>query len=337
MDAMHIPLDLLQTFAVVAETRNFTRAGQKIHRSQSAVSMQIKRLTETVGKPLIEMEGKQVRLSPMGELVLEHAQRILKVHDAAMTAISRSEMKGRVRLGASEDYCSLFVPRILAGFNRDYPDIRVDVICRPSSELYTGLLRGELDLAICTALDVPGERLLEEPVVWVAGDKGGVLEKDSLPLAVYSHDCLYRKWAIQALEEISRPFHVAYMSPSISGILAAVRSGLAVAPVGLSVAGNNVQVLGPEEGVPVLPASEVCLYGSGNLNNPLVENLAAHVRRSFKVGKKGDPGHPWINIWRPCVCPLSLLLTYQPGVGGQFLGIGPEGVDIDAPLRVNRA
>lgn len=101
--------------------------GRQIYRSQSAVSMQIKRLTEIVGKPLIEMEGKKIHLSPLGELVLEHAQKILKVHDAAMTAISQSELKGRVRLGAPEDYCSLFVPQILAGFARDYPDIRVDL------------------------------------------------------------------------------------------------------------------------------------------------------------------------------------------------------------------
>ena len=89
---MHIPIDLLNTFVVVAETRNFTQAGKRIHKSQSAVSMQIKRLTETVGKPLIEMEGKKVRLSPMGALVLEHAQKILSVHDAAVTAIDRKSV-----------------------------------------------------------------------------------------------------------------------------------------------------------------------------------------------------------------------------------------------------
>lgn len=282
---MHIPIDLLNTFVVVAETRNFTLAGKRIHKSQSAVSMQIKRLTEIVGKPLIEMEGKKVRLSPMGELVLEHAQKILSVHDAAMTAINKSELKGRVRLGAPEDYCSLFVPQILAGFAWDYPDIRVDVICRPSAPLHGDLLQGKLDLAICTALDVDGEKIFQEPVVWVARDKAAMLEKDSLPLAVYSHDCLYRKWAMEALEKINRPFHVAYMSPSISGILAAVRSGLAVAPVALSVAGEDVQIIGPEDGFPVLPIADVCLYGTYDLKNPLVANLATHVRESFYTRK----------------------------------------------------
>ncbi len=113
-----------------------------------------------------------------------------------------------------------------------------------------------------------------------------MLEKDSLPLAVYRHDCLYRKWAMEALEKINRPFHVAYMSPSISGILATVRSGLAVAPVALSVAGEDVQIIGPEDGLPVLPIADVCLYGTCDLKNPLVANLATHVRESFDTRRK---------------------------------------------------
>ena len=278
---MHIPVDLLKTFVVVAETRNFTLAGRQIYRSQSAVSMQIKRLTEIVGKPLIEIEGKKIHLSPLGELVLEHAQKILKVHAAAMAAIRQSELKGRVRLGSPEDYCSLFVPQILAGFARDCPDIRVDVICRPSTQLYEDLLQGNLDLAIGTALDVDGEKIFQEPVVWVTSDKTSILEKDSLPLAVYNYDCIYRKWATEALEKINRPFHVAYMSPSISGILASVRSGLAVAPVGLSMAGDDIRIIGPDDGLPVLPVADIRLYAAGDRQSPLVDNLAIHVRESF--------------------------------------------------------
>jgi DNA-binding transcriptional LysR family regulator len=90
--------------------------------------------------------------------------------------------------------------------------------------------------------------MFQEPVVRVTSNKTGILEKDSLPLAVYNYDCIYRKWATEALEKINRPFHVAYMSPSISGILATVRSGLAVAPVGLSVAGDDVRMTGPDDG-----------------------------------------------------------------------------------------
>lgn len=289
---MHIPIELLNTFSVVAETRSFTVAGKRIHRSQSAVSVQIKRLTEIVGKPLIEIQGKKVCLSPLGELVLEHAHKILKAHDTAMTAIRQSELKGKVRLGAPEDYCSVFVPQILSGFARDYNDIRVDVICRSSSQVYSDLLQDKLDLAICTALDAPGEIIFQEPVVWVMKNKTDILEKKSLPLAVYNHDCIYRKWATTALEEINRPYHVAYMSPGISGILASVRSGLAVAPVGLSVVGLDDRIIGPEDGFPVLPTANVCLYRNRELQNPLIDNLAAHVRESFSARNNEDRSVP---------------------------------------------
>lgn len=174
----------------------------------------------------------------------------------------------------------------MAGFARDYPDIRVDVICQTSTQLYADLLQGKLDIAICTALGVSGEKIYQEPVVWVAGATIDLLKKESLPLAVYGHDCIYRKWSTEALEEINRPFHVAYMSPSISGILAAVRSGLAVAPVGLSVAGEDTQIIGSEEGLPLLPAADVCMYRNGDVKNPLADKLAIHVRKSFYQRKK---------------------------------------------------
>ena len=281
---MHLSIDLLQTFSVVAETRNFTAAGRRVHRSQSAVSMQMKRLAEAVGHPLFDIEGKRIQLNPMGDLLLEHAHRILKAHEAAVTAIGHATLKGRLRFGAPEDYASLFVPRILAGFAKEHPDIRVDVICRPSDQLYSELLRGNLDLVICTALDAGGENLCNEPVVWVTEQDGRALSGASVPLAVYGHNCIYRKWAIEALENIRRPFHIAYMSPSIFGILAAVRSGLAVAPVGLSVVTDDIRIVGPEDGFPELPKADIRLHKAVNSKNILIEKLAGHVRTSFNIG-----------------------------------------------------
>ncbi|MCF8045446.1 MAG: LysR family transcriptional regulator [Desulfarculaceae bacterium] len=281
---MHLPVELLETFVTVAETKNFTTAGKRINRSQSAVSMQMKRLTEIVGSPLFDSNGKRIRLSPMGELLLDHARKILKAHETAATAITRSELKGKVRFGATEDYASLFVPDILAGFAEEYPDIRVDVICMPSVQLYADLLQDKLDLALCTALDAVGEEVLAEPVVWVTGMDEDALAQGSVPLAVYGHDCMYRKWAVQALERIGRPFHIAYMSPSISGILAAVRSGLAVAPVGLNSVPRYARIVKSREGFPGLPEASISLHKKADSDNPLVEKLAVHVRASVGHG-----------------------------------------------------
>lgn len=279
---MQLPIDLLQTFATVAKTKNFTAAGKQIHRSQSAVSMQMKRLADTVGQPLFEIEGKTIELSPMGDLILEHAERILKAHESAVNAIGNKRLKGRIRFGAPEDYASSIVPRVLAGFAKEHSDIRVDVICLPSVQLYADLLKGNLDIAICTALNVDGEKLCNEPVVWVAGMDVDILSEKSIPLAVYGHDCVYRRWAVEALEKQKRPFHIAYMSPSVSGILAAVRSRLAVAPVGLSVAAKDLTIVGPQQGFPSLPKASICLHKAINSKRNLIEKLAGHVYASFR-------------------------------------------------------
>ncbi len=283
---MHLPVELLETFVKVAETKNFTAAGKRIHRSQSAVSMQMKRLAEIVGSPLFDINGKRIRLSPIGELLLDHSRKILKAHETAATAITRSELKGKIRFGATEDYASLFVPDILAGFAEEYPDIRVDVICMPSVQLYSDLLQDKLDLVLCTALDAGGEEVCAEPVVWVTGMDEETLAQGSVPLAVYGHDCIYRKWAVQALEKISRPFHIAYMSPSISGILAAVRSGLAVAPVGLNSVPRDARIVGSREGFPSLPEALISLHKKEESDNPLVDKLAVHVRASVGHGPR---------------------------------------------------
>jgi len=280
---MHLPIDLLQTFIVVAETRNFTNAGKYVHRSQSAVSMQMKRLSEAVGHPLFDMVGKQIRLSPMGELVLEHAHKILKVHNNATMAINQSVLRGKIRFGAPEDYASFFVPRILAGFASEQPDIRVDVIIRSSEQLYRDLMQDKIDLTICTEIGNEREQIYKEPVVWVTSiDDEKLAVGSSIPLAIYGHDCIYRKWAIEALEEKSRSFHIAFMSPSMAGILAAVRSGLAVAPVGLSTVPDDLRIVGPKEGFPNLPTAGVYLLKARNPKQFLIDKLAVHIKKSFK-------------------------------------------------------
>ncbi len=279
---MQLPIDLLKTFVVAAETKNFTAAGRKIYRSQSAVSMQMKRLAQEVGKPLFDVDGKQIRLSPVGELLLEHAQRILKAHDNAALEIRRSELKGKVRFGAPEDYASLVIPQILSSFAQEFPDIRVDVFCESSDRLHADLSEDKLDLAVCTAMGNGGEEILKEPVVWITSVAKKVAATGSIPLAVYRHNCIYRKWAVDALEAIGRAYHIAYMSPSIAGILAAVRSGLAVAPVGLSVVADDVQIIGSRQGFPPLPLAEVCLFKAANSKNALLEPLANHVKKSFE-------------------------------------------------------
>ena len=121
---MQLPTDLLRTFATVADTRSFTRAGDIVHRTQSAVSMQIRRLEEEVGSPLFLRAGKVVSLTPEGETLLGYARRILALHDEAVASVSAPDMTGVVRLGSPDDFVGRFLPKILAGFAEAYPRVR---------------------------------------------------------------------------------------------------------------------------------------------------------------------------------------------------------------------
>jgi DNA-binding transcriptional LysR family regulator len=288
---MDLPFDLLRTFLAVVDTGNFTMAGEQVHLTQSAVSMQIKRLTEAVGRPLFHIQGKSILLSVSGELLVGHAKKILQAHNDACTALSRPELTGRVRLGSPEDYTSLFLPRILAGFNDVHPNVQVALTCEPTPGLVALLNKRELDIAILTAADGNDGRIVHfERVVWVASKDGAALERDPLPLALYNYDCIYRQWAEEKLSHSGRNYYAAFVSPSISGILAAVRSGLAVAPVGRSIVPSDLKVVGEEQGLPELPQAKVTLQQSCQGEAPLVSSLAEQIEAAFSLISPGGTG-----------------------------------------------
>ena len=143
---MELPIDLLQTFSSVAETGSFTRAGEVQHITQSAVSMQMKRLEDIIGHPLFQKKGRSIFLTPAGETLLAHALRILKVHSEAVAAFASPDLFGRIRFGCAEDYASRVLPSVLSGFRKAFPHIRVDIISALSTELHQRFMREELDL-----------------------------------------------------------------------------------------------------------------------------------------------------------------------------------------------
>lgn len=279
-----LPIDVLRTFVAAAESGNFTRAGERVHRTQSAVSMQMKRLEEDMDARLFTRQGRGMALTGRGEALLGYARRLLALHDEAVASLTEPEVRGEVRLGAPDGYASLHLPHILADFSRDHPRVRVDLTCDTSDSLRRMLAAGELDLAVCTCGDVldGGRPIHRERVIWMAPPIGRPEEEDPLPLAVFHHGCVQRAWALKALESMGRAYRIAFSSPSISGILAAVRSGLAVAPVAACARTADCRVLGEAEGFPLLPFSTVTLHGGGEASPPLARTLARSVTRAFQ-------------------------------------------------------
>lgn len=280
---IELPIALLRTFAAVIEAGSFTRAGEVLHITQSAVSMQMKRLEDIAGRPLFRKNGRSFQLTPAGETMREHSLRILSVHNEAVAAFARPDLMGRVSFGCAEDYASRFLPRVLADFRRAYPRIRVNIHSAPDRELRELLRRNELDLSLLEGSAEGGRVVHQEPVIWATSRSGTAHRMDPVPLAVYQDGCSYRIWALEALAEMGRNYWIAFVSPSIAGILAAVKAGLAVAPIGRNAMISSLRILGPEKGFPLLPVSEISLHRSrAAADNPQVACFADYVAESFQ-------------------------------------------------------
>lgn len=277
-----LPIGLLRTFAVVSEANSFTRAGETLHITQSAVSMQMKRLEELIGRPLFQKNGRRFFLSPAGETLREHAQRILAAHNEAVAAFARPELAGSVRFGCADDYATRFLPLLLSEFRQSFPRIRVDIRSGPGHDLHRSLERQELDLCLLEGVARGGRVVHQEPVVWAAARNGAAHLMDPLPLAVYDEGCAYRGWALDALRRQRKAYWIAFVSFSIASILAAVQAGLAVAPIGRSSLKDDLRLLGPEDGFPLLPVSEVSLHQGSAADSEVVTCFADYVASSFQ-------------------------------------------------------
>jgi DNA-binding transcriptional LysR family regulator len=223
-------LDLLRSFVSVVDAGGFTRAGERVHRTQSTVSQQIRRLEEDMGRALLHRDGKQVRPTEEGERLLSYARRILALAEEAREVVSRPG-GGGVRLGLTEEFVAHSLTEMLSEFARSNPDLRLDVRCGTSARMRRALERGDLDLALFKrdAEETGGIASWRERLRWVTSRRRPVdSRRDPLPLAIFEQGCLYRSRAIRALEMAGHSWHITYTSPSILAIQAAVSAGLGI-------------------------------------------------------------------------------------------------------------
>ena len=209
-------IGLLRSFVSVVDAGGFTRAGERVHRTQSTVSQQIKRLEDMVGRPLLERNGKQATLTEEGERLISYARRILALEQEARDVVARPVVDGVVRLGIPEDFAAYRLTELLYDFKRARPTLRLDVRCGLSATLQRALDAGELDLALIKReAGLPGAvATWPERLQWVTSREHPVdLDQDPVPLAVAEQGCLYRNQLIHALDAAGRPWHVAYYEP----------------------------------------------------------------------------------------------------------------------------
>jgi DNA-binding transcriptional LysR family regulator len=278
--AAHLDIDLLRGFSVVAETGALSRAAERIGRSQAAVSMQMKRLEETVGQPLFNRTGRGVFLTVHGERLLAHARRILRAHDDALAELSGRSLSGTLRFGCPDDYASAFLPALLRGFAQLHPQAMIEVVCASTPRLFGQLDRNILDLALTSvSFDAAADALRLEELVWVGPRTGDAQLPDPLRLALGDPDALDHRAALAALGRAGRAYRIAYSSGSLSGLLAMVRSEQAVAVLTRAAVPADLGVFQKSAGLPDLPRIGLTLrMDEKRALSPLARAFEAHVR-----------------------------------------------------------
>lgn len=278
-----LDLDQLRTFVAIAETGSFTRAAEAVFKTQSAVSMQMRRLEERIGKPIFERDGRASRLTEDGERLLGYARRMVRLSDETLAAFDETELSGTVRLGTPDDYADRFLPEILARFARSNPRVEVSVVCEPSLNLMEMSRTGDVDLAIVTACgEVPADVVRQEPLLWVASAAHAIEEEEVLPLALSKAPCVWRRAGLEALTSVGRKYRILYTSGNSTAISAAVLAGLAISVVAESALRPGMRVLGESDGFPRLPACEIGIIRSWHRpGSAIVDKLAEHIVSSL--------------------------------------------------------
>lgn len=260
-----LDLDLLRSFVSVVESRGFTRAGERVHRTQSTVSQQIKRLEDDLGQVLLNRDGKDVTPTEAGERLLSYARRLLSLAEEARDVLAQPDHQGVVRLGIPEDFAAARLTKLLASFSRSHPGMRLDVRADQSANLRRFLDRGEIDLALLkrAAGEKDGIAVWPERIHWVTS-KAHPISPDvaSIPLIGFPPGCLYRAGAIHAIESTGRAWHMSYTSSNLAGIQAAVAAGLGLSILSEIAIRADHQVLTAKDGFAPIDKTEVALMAS---------------------------------------------------------------------------
>jgi DNA-binding transcriptional LysR family regulator len=282
---MTAPLDLdqLQSFCAIADCGSFTEAARRVNKTQSAVSMQIKRLEERLGEELFCRDGRTVVLTAEGDALYTKARKMLRINAEIVDMFSDEDLAGSIRFGVPDDYAVRLLPVILSSFQRTHPRIAVDVRCQPSSELLEGMKAGKYDVIVFTqgTQQEFGELFRTERVFWVASQGSTALTMDPLPLATGGHSCCWRTNALDALTRIGRDYRVAYTSSNALAITSAVLSDLAVGFLPESALQPGMQVIPEAPGLPRLNDAQIALMRASHAYGGIYDALAQHIVSSM--------------------------------------------------------
>jgi len=270
--AVNLPTELLRSFVAIVDTGSMQQATERVFVTQSALSLQMRRLEDIVRQPLFHRQGRKLRVTPAGEHLLQTARQILAMNDRVLAAIQGQALSGAVRLGLNQDFAEMFLPGVLRDFVTRHPDVQLHVRIGGSQELVEALRASQLDVVLCVREAGDPNAIKTGAMEWLGDPR--LTERAVLPLALLEPPCIFRAAALRALEAAGRPFRLAIETASLSGVRAALQAGLAITC-------RNPHFLDPEHmtvlhgaGLPDLPKMCFALFVDP-LASPAAQHLAA--------------------------------------------------------------
>ena len=294
--ATNLQTDLLRTFVSIVDLGSFTKAGKTLGRTQPAVSLQMRRLEELVGRPLLRQEGRSFQLTPDGEMLLSYARDILLLNDHAAAFFNRARQEGTLRVGLPSDYAVAFLQGVITDYARRHREVALEISCGLSTAILERMRGDDLDLVIAMVDSGRTQYLsrswIERPI-WAGAREGRVEVGAGLRIAAHPDGCTYRARMIQALDAAHIRWRISYTSPGISGLQNAVLNGLGISALTCHTLLPGMRVLGPEDGLPPLEDIRVGLFYKYPRLSPagidLVNHVIAHLDRA---GTSGDLTRP---------------------------------------------
>ena len=280
--AANLDIDLLRTFSAVADCGSFTGAAEIVSRTQSAVSLQVKRLEEAVGRRLLERTSRSLALTPAGATLLGYARRMLELNDESVRRVAEPPVQGVFRLGITEYFVPAELPHLLARFAAAYPGVQLEVRMGLSGELREAMRAGALDAAIVRLGARESQKALwKEPQKWVAAE---AFEAGDGPLllVLLPEPCVLRQHAIDAMKHAKRRWRLAFTGSSMASVRAAVVAGLGVSIIPRSSIVPGMRVLA---GSPYRDAGmlHVGLVRAATARKDIVQLLEGVMRQTLEV------------------------------------------------------
>ncbi len=277
VSVVNIDMDVLRTFVTGVDLGSFAKAADRLGRSPSAISLQLRKLEEQTGQTLFQKQGRGLALTEAGELLIGYARRILDLNDEAHAALSGlTELQGWVRIGLPQDFAETWFPGLLGRFAKTHPKVRVEARVDRGSALAEAVTRGDLDLALTWGRmgNPAAEIVAQRAVVWVGPEGFRRDEGEPLPLIAFDNPCAFRSAGVEALEREKIAWRHAFASPSLAGLWAAVTAGLGVTlrtPEGIP---SHLRILDPLAcRLPTLGTIDLALHGGTDDKSPAVVRL----------------------------------------------------------------